>query len=259
MNNFIDYFSAATIGFERAQYKIREDTPQLIVCLTLRDGRELARPVDFTVSSSDGSAQAPGDYTSVELTTSFDPSHGHRKCLQLEIVDDWRLEDSEVLSLSLTLTDPSIFLGLVQTSVMILDNDRVTVGLQPTHYTIEESVQQIEVTVELLGDIERDVSVVVESKDGTAFASDGDYIPFLEVLTFSKGSSSGSIRSARVYILDDPLVERLEYFTVHLSPVDIGVQIQQSREDATIFIISDDGMLISEFSFISNYFYHSLT
>ena len=210
------------------------------------------------MSSSDGSAQAPGDYTSVELTTSFDPSHGHRKCLQLEIVDDWRLEDSEVLSLSLTLTDPSIFLGLVQTSVTILDNDHVTVGLKPTHYTIEESIQQIEVTVELLGDIERDVSVVVESEDGTAFASDGDYIPFLEVLTFSKGSSSGSIRSAIVHVLDDPLVERLEYFTVHLSPVDIGVQIQQSREDATIFIINDDGMFTYEFSFISNC-YHSLT
>lgn len=228
---------------------IREDAPQLMVCLTLQDGRELARPVDFTVSSSDGSAQAPGDYTSVELTTRFDPIHRHRKCLELGIVDDWRLEENEVLTLSLTLTDPSIFLGLVQTSVTILDNDHVMVGLQPTHYTVEENVQQIELTVELLGDIERDVSVILESRDGTAFASDGDYIPFLEVLTFSKGSSSGLICSARVYIQDDPLVERLEYFTVHLSTVDVGVQIQQSREDATIYIISDDGMLRSEFSF----------
>ena len=225
---------------------IREDTPQLMVCLMLQDGRDLARSVDFAVSSNDETAEAPGDYTSMELTTRFDPSHGHRKCLQLRIVDDWRLEDNEVFSLSLTLTDPSIFLGLVQTSVTILDNDQVMVGLQLTHYTVEESVQQIELTVELLGDIERDISVVLESRDGTAFASDGDYIPFLEVLTFLKGSSSGSTRSARVYIQDDPLVERLEYFTIHLSPLDAGVQIQQSREDATIYIISDDGMLISE-------------
>lgn len=237
------------IGFERAQYVVREDTPQLVVCLTLQDGRELARPVDFTVSSSDGSAQAPWDYTSVELNTRFEPSHGHRKCLQLGIVDDWRLEDNEVLTLNLALTDPSIFLGLAQTSVTILDNDHVMVGLQPTLYTVEENIEQIELTVELLGDIERDISVILESKDGTAFASDGDYIPFLEVLTFSKGSSSGSIRSARVYIQDDPLIERLEYFTVHLSPVDVRVQIEQSREDATIYIISDDGMLAFEFSF----------
>lgn len=212
------------------------------MCLILQDGRELARPVDFTVSSSDESAQAPGDYTSVELSTRFDPSHGHRKCLELGIVDDWRLENNEVLILSLSLTDPSISLGLIQTSVTILDNDHVMVGMRPTYYTVEESTEQIELNVELLGDIERDVSVVLESKDGTAFASEGDYIPFLEVLTFSKGSSSGSTRSARVYIQDDPLVERLEYFTVHLSPVDVGVQIQQSREDATIFIISDDGI-----------------
>lgn len=222
-----------------------------MVCLMLQDGRELARSVDVTVSSRDGTAQAPGDYTSMELTTRFDPSHGHRTCLQLRIVDDWRLEYNEVFSLSLVLTDPSIFLGLVQTSVTILDNDHVMVGLQLTHYTVEESVQQIDVTVELLGDIERDVSVLLESRDGTAFASDGDYIPFLEVVVFSKGSSSGSTHSARVYVLDDPLVERLEYFTVHLSPVDAGVRIQQSRENATIYIISDDGMLISKSCFMS--------
>ena len=239
------YFAAATIGFESAQYMIREDTPQLIVCLILQEGRELARPVDFTVSSSDGTAHAPEDYISIQLTTRFVPSQGHRKCLQLRIVDDWRLEDNEVLSLSLTLADPSIFLGLDQTLVTILDNDQVMIGFQQAHYMVEESIQQMELTVELLGDIERDVSVMLESEDGTAIASDGDYIPFLEVLTFFKGSSSGSTRSVRVYIQDDPLVEGEEYFTIHLSPVDAGVQIQQSMEDANIYIISDDGMLVS--------------
>lgn len=199
--------------------------------------------MDFTLSSSDGTAQAPEDYVALELAIRFSPDNGNRRCLQLTIVDDWRLEDDEILSLTLTSTDPSISLGPGQSSVTIIDNDQVTAGLQQAYYTFDETVRQAELTVVLLGDVERDVSVMLESRDGTAIASDEDYIAFSEVLIFSRGSNAGSTRTVTVQILDDPLVERSEFFTAHTSSLDAGVQIQPGKENVTVYIISDDGKL----------------
>ena len=223
---------------------ISEGTSQLQVCLTLQDGKQLARFVEFSVLSHDGTAQAPEDYMSLDLDMRFTPSNGNAKCLQLTVVDDWRLEHNEVFSLTLTSSDPSISLDLDQAFIRIFDNDQVTIGTQQTFYVARETSGQIELIVELLGDIERDVSVTLESRDGTAIASDGDYIPFSEIITFLRGSTSGSRRSVRVYIQDDPLVERLEFFTVHTSSLDTSVQIQQGKEDVFIYIISDDGMYV---------------
>lgn len=219
-----------------------ENIRHLEVCLVLQDGRELARFVNLAISSRDGTAQASEDYLSLELHTSFGPIDGHRKCLQLTVLDDWRLESNEILTLTLSSPDPSIFLVFDQTVIRIFDDDQVAVSLQQSYYAVEETAGQVNLIVELLGDIERDVSVMLESRDGTATASNGDYLHLLEVITFHHGSSSGSTQSATVYIQDDLLAEQLEFFTVHISSLDAGVQIQHGR-DVFVYIISDDGML----------------
>ena len=220
--------------------------PQLQVCLLLQDSRRLARFINFTVSTRDGTARAPEDYVPLDLHSSFSPTNGNRKCLQLSVVDDSHLESDETFSLILATTDASIVLGSDQTFVRIFDNDQVTVTVQQSYYVVKEIIGQIEVVVELLGNIERDVSVIVESRDGTAIASSQDYQPVSEVLTFVRGSSSGSTHSVSVHIQDDQLVEPLEFFTIHTFSLDAGVQILQSREKIFVYVISDDGALTCE-------------
>ena len=232
-----------TLGFEKTNYTVYEDDSTLEVCVICQGGR-LNRPLDLTIASSDGSASAPMDYSNLFLTTNFLESVDHRLCVNVTIVDDLLLEDDESFTLLLTSADRAVSMTLNSTTVTILDNDAVTLVLHPSHLAINESSEQVQVTIQLIGGLEREVSFILESADGTASSLTGDYKSFSSRLFFPIGSDNASTITVAIDIVDDLLLEETEYFTVHASSVDGHAHFKPGR-DSTTFIIEDDDSMFS--------------
>ena len=134
----------------------------------------------------------------------------------------------------------------VETSVSVSNRlsclSGVRLALVQSSYTVDEDVGQLSLNVELSeGMLERDVTFLLGSSDGTAKEAYGDYASFNEMLTFPSGSQQGDTVSLTVSILDDTRVESLEEFTAHASSMDIDVMF--SNQYSSIFIRDNDGEL----------------
>lgn len=218
---------------------MQEGASQLEACMILQGGM-LARPVYLTISSSNGTAQAPGDYNELIYHMTLSHSDGVRKCINITIIDDELVEDTEIFSLTLASEDNAVSLIPDRLTVMILDNDKVTLTLQQTNYTVNESVGQLELNVELKGTLERNITVSLETTDGNASSRSGDYTAILETLTFSSGSESGSTVAFAVDIHDDQIVEGEESFSIQATSSDAAVVFEAEKETAYVSIEDDD-------------------
>ena len=229
--------TAIDIAFEQTLYTMQEDVIQQEVCMVI-EGGTLARPVDLMISSSDITAQAPDDYNKISYLTSYSHSDGARKCINVTIVDDVLVENTETFKLWLTSKDEAVSLISDHLTVVIIDNDKVLLALEQTNFTVNESIGQLEVKARLSGKLERDVMFSVKTSDETALAQSGDYNAISETLSFSPGN--GSTISLFITIHNDQLVERQEYFTIQAVSSDAAVLFDADRDTAYVYITDDD-------------------
>lgn len=238
MSEILLTFIAISVGFEEGKYYVHEEDSTLEVCVNSHGG-QLSRPLNLTFISNDGSASAPGDYSKLFFTMTLFGSSTEKLCINVTIIDDLFLEDNENFTLLLTSADQAVSIELNTTSVTILDNDEVTLVLQPSHLTVNESSQYAEVTIQLTGNVEREVSFILESADGMASFA-GDYKGISSRLMFPHGSISGSILTVNITIVDDLYLEEVEYFTVYAFSMDSGVHFKPERNSTLIFIEDND-------------------
>ena len=233
-----------TVGFETSKYSLREGMSSPEVCILL-EGGQLDRPVDITLFSSDRTAHAQADYARL-FTTQFEPSDGNTHCVDIAIIDDSLVERNETFTLALISNDSAVSLTSQSATVVIIDNDQAMFGFVHNTYTVNEGGGQGEIAIQLLGgqSLEREIFVHLESSDGSAIATNSDYTAFRKALTFSPGSSPGTVESLVIDIFDDNLVEEVEYFTVHAVSMDSAVQFEVGKENATIFIKDNDCKLV---------------
>ena len=237
---FYFHYVVVTIGFERRKYVLREGTLELAVCLRIEGGR-IDRPLNFTITTKSGTAQAITDYSDVKIAV-YLATGDDDKCVNISISDDNLVEVNESFSLLLTtLESASISISPDVAEVVIIDNDKATLAMRPNHITVQESVGEIEIFIELVGALHRKVELFLESNDGTASFLLGDYAHFSEMLTFPSGSETGATVSFRVKIEDDHLVEEMQYFTIHATSMDEAVQFEPQRENVTVYIEDNDG------------------
>ncbi len=206
---------------------------QLEVCVVIKAGA-LARPVDLVISSRDVTALAPDDYKKIGYLTSYSRNDGARKCINVTIVDDDLVENTETFQLWLTSKDKAVSLISSQVTLMIVDNDKALLALEQTNFTVNESIGQLEVKVRIIGQLERDVFFSVTTDDGTALARDGDYSTISETLSFSPGN--GSTISLFINIHDDQTVESREYFSIRAETSDGAVLLEADKDTAYVFI-----------------------
>ena len=215
-----------------------ENDTSVKVCVS-RHGGVLSRPLNLTIASSTGSASELKDFSKLLHTMAFSESDGDRLCVNVTIIDDLLLENDETFNLLLTSTDSAVSVELNMTSVTILDDDSVILALQPMEFTIAESSQQVQITVVLRGRLEREVSLMLESKDGTA-SFNKDYKMLSDKLTFPPSNSVTSSLTVNVAVIDDLLVEGMEYFTVYALAMDTAAHFIPGRNSTTIHIKDDD-------------------
>ena len=235
---FLLLYTAALIGFEDLQITINEDLPILKSCFRVYDG-ELDRLVHLSIITN-GSAKASIDYFMVTEIVIY-PNDKDRKCFIIAVYDDLNVEDDEMFTVRLTSSDSAISLNPDATTVVIIDNDRAIVAIQHSSYTASEGDGELWLSVEIVeGTLEKNVSLSVESRDGNASAHTGDYMSLSTQLTFTSGSTSGSIQTLRIELGEDLLVEGPESFIVHISAIDSSLTVMSGRADASIIIVDND-------------------
>lgn len=227
-----------TITFDKTDYYVYENDTSVEVCVS-RYGGVLSRPLNLAITSSDGTASDLKDFSKLLLAIPLSESDGNRLCINVTIIDDLLLENDETFTLLLTSADSAVSVELNMTTVTILDDDSVTLALQPMEFTITESSQQIQITVILRGSLESEVSLMLESEDGTA-SFYRDYKVLSDKLTFPPSNSVTSSLTVNITIIDDLLVEGMEYFTVYALAMDTAAHFISGRNSTTIHIKDDD-------------------
>ena len=132
-------FSAATIGFGVIQYFVSEAEFSVDVTVSLFSG-SLDTAVTVNIATMDGSAigkdeqhritiltsqlppTAPSDYTTTELTLTFNSSIT-TVTIPISIIDDDILETNETFLLRLSSEDPTLGVAPSDAMITIIDDD----------------------------------------------------------------------------------------------------------------------------------------
>ncbi len=211
-------------------------TMSFTVTLSIISGKT----VSVNYQTNNGSAVAPGDYTTTSGILSI-PAGSLTGTINVPIIDDGLDENSENFTIDLsnpvnaTITDN-------QGVGTINDNDGApTISI--SNQSGNEDVGTMSFTVSLSNASGNAITVDYQTSNGTAIAPD-DYTSTSGTLTILAGSTSGTIN---VTIIDDTIDESNETFTVDLSsPVNANISDNQAvgtiydNDEAPTITISDE-------------------
>ena len=108
------------------------------------------------------------DYASVTLELTFNATSSDL-CTRISIIDDFDLEGTESFSITLSSPDSDVFLPSPLTTVSIIDNDMVVIGLEREAYNVSEERESVEVCVVVIsGAIQRRLEARLMTGDITA-------------------------------------------------------------------------------------------
>ena len=229
--------------------------------------------LDFTVTSSAGTASQPADYAAVSRTESFAVSdfssvtvggatrYRATRAFPVTIAHDTADEEDETLQVTLALSDPSItylLLGDAAATVTITDNDHVPVALSWDNDAVsldetEASVMltaRVTTTTDKLPETGFAVDLSVTSADMGATAGE-DYTGLNSNVTFTPADFTAvtfggqqRYRASRTYdvpTLDDTTDEEDERFTVTLAYAGAPQpHLTGGSARATVTILDDD-------------------
>ena len=253
-----------TIGFVNAPYTVAEGATNAVVTVAILSegsvvGEDLTLEVDL--ESSDMSARAGEDYSSVSRIVVFDPQTNQRNIL-IPVTDDMLFEGDEIFNLSLS--NPRTFLNGTRQSageegdeianqlnpgtakVTITDNEpRPEVGFLSTEYEVGEASGTVSITFGITNTDEVrlgegvTLGVRFATADDMATLADGDYEAVDQIVVLSADKTQETVR---ITINDDSTVEVDESFLVTLLKVEGEYDI--SVPQGTVDILNDDKLTI---------------
>ena len=229
--------------------------------------------LDFTVTSADGTASAPADYTAVSRTESFAVGdfasvtvggatrYRATRGFTVTIIHDTVDEENETLTMTLALSQPSItylLLGDAVATVTIVDNDHVPVALSwdPAAVTVNEDAGALSMTAQVTTTKnkapETGFTIGLSVASAAMGATDGeDYTAVNGNIAFTPGDFTAvdvagqqRYRATRTYdvaIFDDTTDEEDERFTVTLAYAGAAQpHLTGGSARATVTIADDD-------------------
>lgn len=202
---------APSVYFSSADYSVTEGGTATI---TVNLSGSALTPISVDYATSDGTAEAPGDYSQTSGTLVFSIGQTS-KTFEVSTVQDGTIEANETVGL--TLSNPSgANLGLQSTATLrINDNDFPEAAFSSGTYAIAENVSSgtVTITVVLSATPAQTAQVGYATSDGTATAG-LDYGTAGGTLTFSAGVTS---RTFSISINNDVTVESDETVNLTLS------------------------------------------
>ena len=196
----------------------------------------------FTYSTADGTAAAPGDYTSASNLTGTITAGTTSTTISIPVVDDMLFEGDETFTV--TLSDPSNATIATGTGTGTIgdDDSPPTVQFDSSTYSVNEDGTNASLIVTKSGATALPASVHYATSDGTATAGQ-DYTATAGDVMFAHNETSKEIT---VPITDDITYEGDEGFTVTLSGPS-GATLG-SPDTAAVTIIEDDALPLVQFS-----------
>src|SRR5690606_33590280 len=190
---------------------------------SISDGYSTNTPftIDYDLT---GDAVQGEDYSNAATgTITFEPGETE-KILQIEVIDDDKVEDDETVILTANLTSvyPQITLKNQVSTIIIEDNDSAMITLTGTNSVVEgkDGYRELEYTVKLNNSSASAFDIAYFTEDITAKVADDDYLEAKGILKF-KGDF-GEEHSFKVYVKGDEKVELDETFRVVIKAVDNG-------------------------------------
>jgi YVTN family beta-propeller protein len=180
--------------------------------VTLSAASGVAATVDY--ATSDGTAQAPGDYTATTGSLTFAPGETS-KTITVPVNGDTSSEPDETFTVNLTNPRGAI-INLGTGTATIINDDKVF-GLSISDYSHREGnsgTTGFSFTVALDAPNPSPVTVSYATADGSATTADHDYQPASGSLTFAPGVTSQTVM---VLVNGDTKDESDETFSVKLS------------------------------------------
>jgi hypothetical protein len=187
--------------------------------------------VTVNYATSDGSATAPGDYTSASNTLTFNPGETV-KTVQVSVASDTLHENSEYFYLNLS-SPTMASLPRSYGYATIFDEDPLPYLSADETGIVEGNAgsKNATFTVSLQPASPNTVTVAYATFDGSATASGGDYVSTTGALTFAPGETSKTVTAA---VNGDTVDENNEYFGLSLS-APTNASVLDSNGYVTIF------------------------
>ena len=232
------------LAFESETYTVQETSGSFRVTIRVVSPT-VACPFDGSfsvrVSTVDGTATSPRDYSAVSTIVVFRPCIVRVAPPRITLINDLTVEATENFTLRMERTQSTpdfVTFSQAEATVEILDNaDRATVRIERQSYTVDESASTVEIRMRLYNPDRSTacvsavpISLGLSTPGGTAEPS-LDYEPVDTTVTFEP---CDRVRAIGIPIIDDGTVENTETFRVRLVRTEstdrrIGVDSSTSR------------------------------
>jgi hypothetical protein len=229
------------LQFSQADYQVTEDGSTITITVT-RDG-DSAGAVSVDYATSDETAVAGSDYTSVSGTLNWTNGDTKPKTFKVDIIDDDEVEEDETVILSLGNVTGGAQLGSPDTAVVtITDNEQTEkhgiLQFSKTEFTVREDVHtaQAIITVQRIGGSDGIVLIEHATSDDSAKAG-SDYTHTMGGVRWEDGDDDD--KTFTVHIINDDEPENKETFIVSLANPIGGAQLG-TPDTATVTIRDDD-------------------
>ncbi len=222
-----------TISMRADNVSIVENAGPAIIELERTSGTD--GPVSVLVSTTNGSATAGSDYTSVSQRVSWADGESGIRTVNVSISNDGVDEGSgETLTLNLSGVTGGAALGRTSTTLTITDPPNPgSIGLVAANVSVVEDAGPAAIQLSRTGGSDGAVSVLVNTANGTASAG-SDYTAISNQLVSWADGESG-IRTVNVSIIDDAVDEGSgETLTLNLSGVTGGAALGRTSTTLTI-------------------------
>ncbi|MDH5392941.1 MAG: hypothetical protein OEY11_07120 [Gammaproteobacteria bacterium] len=237
-----------TLQLENTAYSAVEGSnPSVTVTVTRTAGKDGDVSVDYT--SSDGTATAPADYSSVSGSLNWADGDDAAKTVSIAIVDDSAVETTEHFTFTLSNAQVASLGANSSATISISDNDALSsLQLGSTGYSVTEGLDAtVNISVERSGGSSGAASVDYATSDNTALAA-SDYTATSGTLSWADGDAAS--KTFTVSIANDSAVELVEAFNVTLSNA-VNATLGANKT-ATVTVIDNDSITVTGTVFAPN-------
>jgi len=225
---------AGEISFELDTESVNENDGSLTVNVN-RTGGSFGE-VSISYSSTDDTASAGADFTSVSDTLTFADGET-TKTITIDLINDDNYESDETFTVQLSNLMGESTLGISKSVVTIFDDEPTpeagVLEIEHASYSVSENTLSLSINILRTDGDFGEVSVDVATSNSTALAGE-DYESTSETFTFADGEI---LKTITLIITDDSTYEGDETFNIQLSNI-VGTEL--GNQSTSVIIIAED-------------------
>ena len=224
--------SVGTLQFDNAVYSVNEDGGvDATITVTRVSGSRGAASVDFAVT--DGTAQAPADYTAVSGTLNWLTGDVASKTFAITIAPDLLIEaGGETVALGLANATGAALGTQVSATLTIIDSVGRVIYVAAPYSATEDTAGAVTITAQRIEGSGGQLDVPYSTSDGTATVADNDYTLSAGTLSWIDGQAGN--QTFTITVASDRNIETDESLDVTIS------QPGQTPITTTLTILNDD-------------------